>query len=417
MKKRFRIHLIIAGFLLIISIIGSVTAVTLVPSWREYPAGDATFSGVMISTDGSMVFASGNQLFVRSWNGDTRWGGLSGTVATMSSDGNYVVSAIDDNVRKFNKTGSEIWNRITGSPFRAVAVSGNGSLVIAADNRGYIRSWTNEGNKLGLNKTDLVKRIEISPSKSLVVVISEDGLKFFSPAMDQIWVDNRMGNLDSFIAFSADSSTVITSGDTMVSSYTNSGELNWVKDVTPNAITDMACSEDATTIVLGSQDGNVLVLNQLGKEQWTYPAGSWINGVGVSRDGSIIAAGALDRNLYILNQEGQLLAKTRTDTIIQQRSVAVSRDGKRVVVADQVALYGYELLGLPEATSRETFTPAPLFTVTSSTPVPITTTLPKTPPPTTTVPVTASTPASPLNPCLAIVALSGLLLVVIRRNN
>ena len=60
----------------------------------------------------------------------------------MSPDGNYIVSALNDNVRTFNRTGDVIWNRITGSPFRAVAVSSDGSLVIAADDRGYVRSWT-----------------------------------------------------------------------------------------------------------------------------------------------------------------------------------------------------------------------------------------------------------------------------------
>jgi hypothetical protein len=230
-------------------------------------------------------------------------------------------------------------------------------------------------------------------------------------------VDNKSGSLESFIEISSDSSTVITSGENRVSSHTSSGVLNWRKDVTQNAIIDMACSDNCSTIVLGSQDENVWVLNQLGQVQWKYPTGSWINGVGVSHDGSVIAAGTLDRNLYILNQAGQLLVKTRTDTSIQPRSVAVSGDGKHIVVADQIALYGFELLGEPEVTSRETFTP--LFPATSSTPVPITTTLPKTIPPTTmiTLPVTTSTPASSLNPCLAIVALSGLLLIVIRRNN
>ena len=167
--------------------------------------------------------------------------------------------------------------------------------------------------------------------------------------MTPFWWDNKSGSLDSFIAISADSSTVITSGENRVSSHTSRGALNWMKDVTQEAIIDMACSEDCTTIVLGSQDGKVWVLDQDGKVLWTYPAGSWINGVGVSRDGSIIAAGALDGNLYILNHYGNLLAKTKTESIIQQRSVAVNGDGKRVVVADQLALYGYDLLGRTEA--------------------------------------------------------------------
>ena len=124
MSKRFRINLVIAGFLLMISLIGSVTAVSLTTGWREHPADDATFSGVMISTDGSMVFAGGNQLLVRSWNGDTRWGGLSGTVATMSTDGNYIVSALFDNSPSSSTGLAGNLEQDYGSPFRAVAVSG-----------------------------------------------------------------------------------------------------------------------------------------------------------------------------------------------------------------------------------------------------------------------------------------------------
>jgi hypothetical protein len=419
MSKRFRMNLVIAGFLLIISLIGSVTAAGLGHTWIDYQAGDNSFSGVMFSNDGSTVYAGGNQILVRSWNGDKRWGGLSGTVATMSKNGNRVISAIDNSIRVIDNNGQDIWTRNEGAPFRAVAISSDGSLIIGADNNGYIHSYTTNGERWGRNKTDLVKTIAISPSKSLVVVTSEAGLKFFSPAMDQIWVDNKSGSLDSFIAFSADSSTVITSGDIRVSSYTNSGELNWMKDVTQNAIIDMACSDDCTSIVLGSQDGNVWNLNKQGQTRWTYPAGSWINGVGVSRDGSVIAAGALDGTLYILDKDGNLLTKTKTDTLIQQRSVAVSGDGKRIVVADLGALYGFDLFGEPEVTFKETITPTSLSPTASSTPVPVKTTLPKTVPSTivTTLPETTSTPKSALTPFLTIIALAGLPIIVMKRNN
>jgi len=48
-----------------------------------------------------------------------------------------------------------------------------------------------------------------------------------------------------------------TSGENRVSSHTSGGALNWMKNVTGKAIMDMACSDDCTTIVLGSQDGKV----------------------------------------------------------------------------------------------------------------------------------------------------------------
>lgn len=403
MSERFRINLLVAGFLLITCIVSSVSAASLVLSWREQPSGDAAFSNLMISRDGSMVFAGGDQVFVRSWDGDTRWGGLSGAVATMSTDGNYFVSAINDNVRKINRTGNEIWNRITGSPFTAVAVSGDGSLVVAADNRGYLRSWKADGKNLGVNNdTDKVNRIEISPSQDLVVVSSEEGPKVFSPAMKLIWENDTFGNLDSFLAFSADSSTLFFSGDNRVLSYTATGSPNWEKEITRDAIVDMACSDDCASIVLGSKDGNVWVLNREGQVQWKYSAGSWVNAVGVSRDGSVIVAGTLDRNVYTLDKDGDLLATTKTDTVIRQQSVAVSSDGKRIVVTDEHTMYGFELAGIPEGTPTVTSPPTLITTpvTVKTTTIPITTSSPTG----TTIPVTTGTPQSPPGAYLAIVA-------------
>lgn len=416
MTTRFRINLVITGFLLAICTFGTVTAASVTQTWQEQPAFDGSFSGLMFSSDGSMIFAGGSQLLVRSWNGDIHWGGRSGTVAAMNSEGTRVISALDSGVRVLDRNGDEVWTRILGSsPIRAVAVSSNGSLILAANDEGYIQAWDVNGTKGGLNKTDLVKKIAISPSHTLIVAATEEGLKFFSPKMEQIWADDKEGTLDSFIAFSADSGTVITSGDKRVWSHTSTGKLNWMREVTQTSITDMACSDDLTAIVLGRKDGDVLVLDEKGQERWKYPAGSWIEGVGVSSDGSIIAAGALDGTLYILDRNGNLLVKTTTGTLIQQESVLVSRDGKRVIVADEGALYGFDLLGLPEVTS--TGTPTPEVTSTCPTcpacPVPVTTSSSAR---TTTVPSTTGTPAAPLNPYLVLIASAGgVLIVLIRR--
>lgn len=421
MSTRFRINLVIAALLLMISLIGIVSATSLAHTWKESPAFDGSFSGLMISADGSMVFAGGSQLLVRSWDGDIHWGGRSGTLATMNAEGSRVISAIDSSVRVFNKNGTEEWTRILGSsPLRAVAISRDGSLVIGANDLGYIQAWDTNGIRGGLNETDLVKKIAISPSQSLVVATTEAGLKFFSPDIEQIWADEREGTLDEFIAFSADSRTVITAGDKRVWSHTSTGELNWMKEVTQRAITHMACSKDCTTIVLGRKDGDVLVLDEKGQERWKYPADSWINGVGVSSDGSIIAAGALDGTLYILDRNGNLLATTKTDTLIQQGSVALSGDGKRIIVADERTLYGFDILGGPEVTSTRTPTPeVPSTCPTCPTPVPAQTTLPTTvsSPVGTTLPVTTGTPESSLDPFLVLIASAGVLFIVMKRNN
>jgi WD40 repeat protein len=396
--------------LLIVSITGIAAALNLAPAWKEIPIAEGSFFDVVFSADGSTVYAGGNQMFFRSWDGTNRWGGRAGHVATMSSDGNYVVSAAGNLVQVLDRNGTVYWTRGMGAPIRAVAISPNASLIITADDRGDIHSWTGNGESWGLNRSDLVKQIAVSPSGSFVVVTTAIGLKYLRPDMTPFWWDNKSGSLDSFIAISADSSTVITSGENRVSSHTSSGALNWMKDITREAIIDMACSEDGSTIVLGSQDRNVWVLDQQGRILWKYPVNSWVNGVGVSHDGSLIAAGALDGNLYILNNKGNLLAKTRMQSVIQQRSVAVNGDGKRVVVADEFALFGYDILGSPEVTLEETLTPPPRVTTTIPTPV---TTRSATTPATkvTTLPGTTSTPKSALSPFAVMAAIAGLLFV------
>ena len=161
-----------------------------------------------------------------------------------------------------------------GAPIRAVTISSDASFIISAYERGDIHSWKANGDSWGLNRSDLVKQIAVPPSRSYVVVTTATGLKYLAPDMTPIWWDNKSGSLDSFIGISSDSSTVITSGEKRVSSHTSSGTLNWMKEVTRGAIIDMACSEDCSTIVLGSQDGKVWVLDKQGEVLWTHSAGS-----------------------------------------------------------------------------------------------------------------------------------------------
>ncbi|MDD1698803.1 MAG: PQQ-binding-like beta-propeller repeat protein, partial [Methanoregula sp.] len=201
------------------------------------------------------------------------------------------------------------------------------------------------------------------------------------------------------------------------------GLLNWEKEITDNFIIYMTCSDDCSTIVLGSQDGNVWVLNKEGEIQWKYPAGTWVNSVGVSRDGSVIVAGALDGTVHVLDKNGNRLAQAKTDSAILQRSVAVNEDGTRIVVIAERTMYGYHLdydpSGIPQASYTEipvrtTPTPATIIT-----PVPVKTTRPMTipSPQGTTLPETNSIPNSACTPLLAIFALAGLLCEIRRRKN
>ena len=88
-----------------------------------------------------MVFAGGSQLLVRSWDGDIHWGGRSGTVAAMNSDGTRVISALDASVRVLDKNGEEVWTRILGSVSDTVRLlyPGTVHLFLARMMRGISR--------------------------------------------------------------------------------------------------------------------------------------------------------------------------------------------------------------------------------------------------------------------------------------
>jgi WD40 repeat protein len=413
MNAQFRTCFFLVFCIAILCCAGTVQAASLGTEWTEKTPSDNPYRGVSFSSDGSRVFAGGSQMLVRSWTGDVRWGGRAGAVAAMSADGNYVVSAVGNSVQMIDKNGADIWTRNSGAQIRAVAVSKNGSLIVTADDNRNINSWAYNGEFVGRNQIELAKTIKISPTGSLVAVATEGGLRYLTPAMELLFTDNKSGSWDTFIAFSADGSTVITAGGTRVSSRTGTGQLNWQKDITTNAIIDMACSIDCTTIVIGGQDNTIQALDYNGNTKWKYPAGQWIQGIGSSYDASVIAAGSLDQTLYILDKDGRLLTKKKTDEIIEPRSVAVSRDGNRIAVADQHTLYGYLLLRDADTSSIGQFTPISRTTMRTPTPAPSETTPQKTLASTakTTLPVTASTPASAINPVHVFLLITGLIFV------
>jgi WD40 repeat protein len=401
--------------LILIGIIGSASAASIGTDWKERVPGDnSLFSNVLMSSDGTTVFAGGNQIFLQNWDGEQHWGGHPGFIATMSADGNYVVYGQGNSLGVLYKNGIENWTRNMDGEVRAVAVSRDGTYVISTDSKGNINTWTINGELYARNTTDRVKQIAISPTDTLVVATTETGLKFFTPALSPVWSDTKNGSIDTDILFSYDGSTIITAGGKRVSSHTNTGKLNWMIDVTGNAITGIACSYDGSVIVIGCQDGSVQTMDRYGNIHWSYQAGPWTNAVGMSRDANVIVAAGIDRNLYVLDHAGRLLTKKQMDTIIHPRTIAVSADGSRIAVADEYALYGLTLSKEPDVIDLVTviptsarYTDTPTSIPTSDTTVIVTQI---TSVPVTTIPAPTK---SPLNPSVTMIATIGGVLVTL----
>jgi WD40 repeat protein len=299
---------------------------------------------------------------------------------------------------------------------KAVAISPNGSFIISADDKGNYVSWSRDGDMVTRLENQTANTIAYAPAGNLVVVATDKGLRFYNRKLELIWYDNRTESRDDFIAISGDGSTVITAGYNQVASYSSDGTLNWRKEITKEPIIDMDCSFDCSAIIVGGQDKEVVAIDRYGTVRWTYDTGQWVNAVSVSRDASVIAAGGVGRTLYVLGRSGTLLISKKTDAIIQPRSIAVSSDGRKIVVADQKNLYGFSMIGDAVAPDIPvTYTVAPLNPVptTNPTPVPtgtVTTTTPSQVVPTTTIPAKPTT-YSPVNPLILLPALGGAFLL------
>ena len=402
MSTCFRFRLLVFSCLLAGCIVGAAGAASLGIDWEERAPEESTFLGITITPDASVVLAGGNQMYIRMWDGERIWGSKPGRVTAITPDGKRIVTGMGNSVVILDGQGIENWSRTMDGVVTAVAIGPNGSFVISADDKGNYNSWGKNGEFTSRIQNATAKRIAISPAGDLVVMLTEKGLRFYDRKLELVWYDNRTESRDEFVAISADGSTVIVAGFNEVASYARDGTLNWRKEITKEPIIDMDCSFDCAAIVVSGQDRNIMAIDRYGTVRWKYDVDQWVNAVGVSWDASVIAAGGIDRTVYVLGRSGTLITKRKVDAIIQPRSIAVSSDGRRIVVADQMNIYGFSMIGDAVAPDfPETFTQAPLNPVPTTNPTavpttPLVTAAPPSTPPTATPPPTTYSPANPL---------------------
>jgi len=404
-------------------IFGYAGAATLGTDWKVRSPGEGPYLGVTAAPDASLIYAGGGNILVRSWDGTIRWGYMPARFAVISYDARRVILGIGNQLSVRDTRGVENWSRNMDDYVRAAAISPNGSWIVSVDNKGNYVTWSKDGDMIARIRNDTPTAIAFAPSGDLLVAATDKGLRFYNHKLELIWFDNRTESRDTFIQISGDGSTVIVAGYNQVASYSADGTLNWRKEVTANPIIDMHCSFDCYAIFVGGQDKEVVALDRFGEVRWRYGTGQWVNAIGVSRDASVVAAGGIDRTVTVLDRSGSVTLTKKTDAIIQPRSIAVSSDGRRIVVADQANLYGFSMVGDAVAPDvPATYTQAPLNPVQTTnivtafprTPEETQATTEPTPPPSTTIPVKPTT-YTPVDPVIVLPALGAAFLIVRRR--
>jgi len=397
---------VLCGIVFILVLAGPAAG-AVTPLWTEPNTAGGELSGVIISADDSTIIIGGDQLISLTRDGQKRWSGWSGTTLDISRQGDYILSSKGPVVRLISSAGTLVWERPMDTEVKDVSLSPNLSFVAAAGG-GKIMTMTFSGDGIASNVTMAVNHLKIMPDgKHLLVTTSKDAQLVDSQLMSG-WSDTN--STQDLLAVAPGGSYFVTATSNRVRMYNGNGSLQWDKRFSNGNAQALAWSRDGSTIVIGTDNNSVQVLNRYGSQIWMANATNWITSVAVSGDGNTIAAGSLDKKLYLYNHVGTLLGTFSARNAIRSHSVAVTSDGNLIVVVSETAAYGLARTSFTElTTTREP--------ITEPSPEPIDETPETTLPPTTArkvtrtatlptpYPVESATPDSPLPWGIPLVAL------------
>ncbi|HSQ93470.1 MAG TPA: WD40 repeat domain-containing protein [Methanoregula sp.] len=384
------------------------------PLWIEPATVGGDLSGVVISADDSTIIAGGDQLISLTPEGQKRWSGWSGTSLAVSSDGDYILTSKDRVVRLISSTGTLIWDRSMEISITEVAMAPDAS-VIAATGGGRIRTMKFSGEAIESNSTMVINHIAIMPAGDRILITTSKNVQLSNFTLLSEWSDRN--TTQNLVAVAADGSAFVTATNNRIRMYNGTGSLLWDTKVAGGNAQALSWSRDRSTIVLGMDDNNLLVLDRNGRQLWSANATNWITSVAVSGDGNTIAAGSLDKKVSVYNHAGTRLGTFTTRTAIGYNSVAVTNDGSLVVFVDDSAVYGLLRSSfIPETTPGAMISGTASQTTGEPTVLPATTTRRITTMPTipTPYPSPEETPEAALSPAVPLTALGLVLLVFCR---
>ena len=338
---------------LLLCLVGPATC-AVTPLWVEPVTVGGELSGVVISSDGSTIIVGGDQLICLTSDGRKRWSGWSGTYLDISHDGDYIVASQGPVVRLISSAGRLVWEQSMEIPVTDVSIAQNASLV-AANGGGRIRLISLSGEGIASNTSLSVNHIRIMPSGQLLVTTKRD-VHLLDQKLLPDWSDTNSSH--NLLAVAEDGSAFVTATNNRIRMYKGNGNLSWDKRITGENAEALAYSGDGSTIVIGTDHNNILVMNRNGANLWAANASNWITSVAVSNDGNTIVAGSLDKKIYVFNHAGSRLGIFPVRSAIRSNSIAVSRDGSLIMVVDDSAAYALSRSSFaePATTPKEIIT-------------------------------------------------------------
>ena len=239
-------------------------------------------------------------------------GGFSVT-SDCSDDGRYVVAGSDTGtVRMYTYTGGILWTyRIPEKSVTAVAISGDGSVVAAAD---YDPLGPDAGGE--------------------ILYFTRDG--------ELVW-RSHTGATVQRVALSDDGNTLLASGNSALYVYDKTGTRQSTFRLN-ETIWSVAVSGDGSRGVAGAGygHGELFATDTNGTVSWSYPTANGMQAVSISGNGGSIAG--VDRfHLYWFDRDKVPAWQFNASTVFE--TIAVSADGEYGATGSQYYLRFFNRTG------------------------------------------------------------------------
>lgn len=224
-------------------------------------------------------------------------------------------------------------------PVTRLAVTDSGRVMIAVPDDHQPRlyhlicfSVTGEWESLGSFSVEKLQHIDFSEDARTFVAATDDDVYVFGEGAKKRFFPERRDNYSALSISASGEYFAIGSADMILSSHsvtlakTKSGQV-WIKDL-PFSATSVCISGDARRLLVGSEDGCVVMLDGLRATVWQLEGADPVTALATSHTGGVSVVGTRKGMVYAIGEGGGMLWEVESGGRI--KDCAMSGDGTLV---------------------------------------------------------------------------------------
>jgi len=360
------------------------------PDWT-YSSPDSVIGGVAVSSKGELVAAAAEKVLFFTGTGTLLGKEPFGNTLVMTPDGKYTAAEYFSMLYFFKnplpagtadqQKATKLWEYELTQKIRSLSISNDGSTLVAQTLGHDVFIFNTKTAVPKGNNDEIDIQVKISANGRYIIGISQTRLHSYSKNGEI----TRTSDMTTFslphtmLLTSTGTSAVFNDGQAVRSVSTSNGKERWIGRGA-GYVTSLSMTPAASTVIAGTETGNIEAFNSKGNLSWTFAANpehrqaSGITCTALSDNGAVIAAGTADGRILFLNGKGELTDSFTGKEYI--RHIAVSADGSTIVAASDYTIWAFTS-GTSSRPLPVTTTAVPSVLTTAGTQVPVSTPSPE----------------------------------------